>query len=396
MAHLILTRRPLRLGAALLALLASASALGAQDPKAPQEPKSLGDLFTDDEDGAVDLSEWLLSRTGFLAVPMLITEPAVGYGGGAGVVIFHEPPFQRGEPGKGQLLPPSVSFFGGGGTENGTWAAAGGHFHSWNQDDWRYLGVGGYAHVNLKFYGTSVSDKLQDHPVDYTLDGAFLIQEVQKRIAGDFRTGLRYIYFNTESEFEREPLLPNGITTRQTDSETAGLGLLLSYDDRNNVLTPTAGLRFDLRPQFYDEALGGDFQYMRVDFRATGHLPLAPFILAMKVDFSTASGDIPFYHLPWIQLRGVPAARYLGEHTVAVEGEAEWCITTRWSVVAFGGAGRAEIESEKLDAGSTVYAGGGGFRYLIARAFGLKAGIDIGGSSDGDVAFYIVLGGSWW
>src|SRR5688500_6207299 len=35
-------------------------------------------VFTDPEDGKLDASEWLLERKGFLPVPILITEPAIG------------------------------------------------------------------------------------------------------------------------------------------------------------------------------------------------------------------------------------------------------------------------------------------------------------------------------
>jgi hypothetical protein len=44
--------------------------------------------FRDSTDGRFDLSEWLLRRKGFLLVPIIVTEPAVGYGGGASVVFF--------------------------------------------------------------------------------------------------------------------------------------------------------------------------------------------------------------------------------------------------------------------------------------------------------------------
>src|SRR5215211_3053741 len=37
--------------------------------------------FTDPDDGRVDLSDYLLTRKGFLPVPIIVTEPALGYGG---------------------------------------------------------------------------------------------------------------------------------------------------------------------------------------------------------------------------------------------------------------------------------------------------------------------------
>jgi hypothetical protein len=45
--------------------------------------------------------------------------------------------------------------------------------------------------------------------------------------------------------------------------------------------------------------------------------------------------------------------------------------------------------------GRSVYSGGVGFRYLLARVLGLRAGLDVAGSSDGDHAVYLVMGSAW-
>lgn len=63
-------------------------------------------------------------------------------------------------------------------------------------------------------------------------------------------------------------------------------------------------------------------------------------------------------------------------------------------MLGFGGVGKAEMESTQLDDGTVVWSGGFGFRYLIARRFGLKAGMDFAVSND-DRAFYIQVGTAW-
>ena len=79
--------------------------------------------FADPQDGYLDASAWLLEDRMFLPVPILITEPAVGYGAGAALVFFHElnkPDSQAdGEQKKGgkHSLPPSATAVFGGGTE---------------------------------------------------------------------------------------------------------------------------------------------------------------------------------------------------------------------------------------------------------------------------------------
>jgi len=43
----------------------------------------------DPEDGTFDMSAYLSTATGFLPVPYIITEPALGYGGGLVITFLH-------------------------------------------------------------------------------------------------------------------------------------------------------------------------------------------------------------------------------------------------------------------------------------------------------------------
>ncbi len=49
------------------------------------------------------MSNWLLDRDGLLPVHIIVTEPAVGYGGGLALVYFHD------KVGSRRGSPPSVS-----------------------------------------------------------------------------------------------------------------------------------------------------------------------------------------------------------------------------------------------------------------------------------------------
>ena len=52
------------------------------------QAQSMREMFIDTTDNAVDASKWLSTVTGFVPIIMPITEPAVGYGAGAGLVFF--------------------------------------------------------------------------------------------------------------------------------------------------------------------------------------------------------------------------------------------------------------------------------------------------------------------
>lgn len=107
-----------------------------------------------------------------------------------------------------------------------------------------------------------------------------------------------------------------------------------------------------------------------------------------------STGDAPFYMQPFISLRGVPAMRYQGKMTSLIETEQEFMLTKRWSVVGFGGYGVAFNSFDDIAEGSSAWNAGTGFRYLIARLFGLKMGMDFARGPE-QWAMYVVVGTSW-
>ena len=44
----------------------------------------------DSKDGKIDFSKYIGSAHGFLPIPIVITEPAVGFGGGAALLFLHD------------------------------------------------------------------------------------------------------------------------------------------------------------------------------------------------------------------------------------------------------------------------------------------------------------------
>src|SRR5262249_8808625 len=101
--------------------------------------------FFDPDDGQLDLSYFLENPRGFLPIPIVITQPAVGYGGGiAG--MFLRPRREAGQEGWAR---PNISAAGAFGTQNGTWGAFGGDASRWLDGRLRTLVGAGTGQVNL-------------------------------------------------------------------------------------------------------------------------------------------------------------------------------------------------------------------------------------------------------
>ena len=63
--------------------------------------------------------------------------------------------------------------------------------------------------------------------------------------------------------------------------------------------------------------------------------------LGVHLDGQLAEGgQVPFYDLPFINMRGIPFGRYTDNAVVLAEAELRYDLTERWSLVAFGGVGR--------------------------------------------------------
>ncbi|MHC1777045.1 MAG: BamA/TamA family outer membrane protein [Lentimicrobium sp.] len=353
-----------------------------------QEGRNKTSLFRDSLDHAIDISNFLLDKKGFLLIPTIITEPAVGYGLAGAAVYFHSSYSAK----KG---PPSMTGILGGGTENGTWLAGAFHIGYWNRDRIRYMGAYIRTYANLGFYGSGNVGFTDDESVNLNLDASVLIQQIKFRLgASDLFLGGRYLYMNTDNTFEIPVELPEYEGT-EFSSALSEATLVINYDSRNNIFTPTKGFFIELSGTYSDEWMGGDDLYGRLSARLIGYLPANErLVLGIRHESSYTFGDVPFYARPIVFLRGVPLMKYQNKNTTVMEVEANWNVYRRWNLIGFTGIGNAFSDFGSFDEGKSISSVGTGFRYLVARKFGAQAGMDFAKSPE-DFAIYIVFGCSW-
>ncbi|MET0917448.1 MAG: glyceraldehyde-3-phosphate dehydrogenase, partial [Burkholderiales bacterium] len=167
------------------------------------------------------------------------------------------------------------------------------------------------------------------------------------------------------------------------------------YDSLDNVFTPTRGVYAESSYMASRKGLGATDDFERFEQVLIGWWPVRDDVtLGARGNYAWSSSGTPFFMRPFIQLRGVPAMRYQGDQMGLAEVEARWQFYGRWSVVAFGGGGTTRSERNGFSTTQNVGSGGVGFRYELARKFGLHAGIDIA-HSPGTTAFYIQVGNAW-
>jgi len=345
--------------------------------------------FIDTLDNALDISYYLNNLHGLLPIISPITEPAVGYGA-AGAGLFFIP---KKDDRKGFKMPDIVGAAVGY-TENGTWFTGAGYIGFWNKDRIRYRGVLGYGDIKLKYYGIG-DGFLADKPLGFSIKSLFFLQQAVFRLGDShFLLGGKYIFSKTNVGFDIEHNLP--IDPRDIEMMNSGVGLIAEYENFNSLFSPSKGIRSNLSYSQFLQVLGGDRDFGRLTYFFVNYFHVIDqhWNAGFRFESQLALGDAPFYMQPFVYLRGVPAMRYQGEFTALLETEQEVLLGKRWSMVAFGGVGRAFKSLDEMSVGSSAWSVGTGFRYLIARTFGLKMGLDIARGPE-QYAIYVVFGNSW-
>ncbi|MEM9379445.1 MAG: BamA/TamA family outer membrane protein [Planctomycetota bacterium] len=345
---------------------------------------SFWDRFKDPTDGRFDVTSFL-SSGGFIPVPFIITEPAIGFGGGAALLFIHDrnpdDPWYENEE-SAREAPPTGSAVFGAGTENGTWLAGGAHQGIWRGDTIRYVGALATGRINLDLF-------VDNTPFAYGLETVFLYQDIRFRLGNsDAFLGLTYRFSDSEASFRDLPpeLFP---ALQQND---AGAGVVAQWDTRDNVFTPRSGQDAELEAVFWNEAVGGDSNFASVEGKVRHYMPVSmDHTLGVRVTAAAAEDDAPFYLLPSVSLRGVPFARYQGTSVLSSEAEFRYAFDPRWEGLLFGGVG-ASWDDVLADSGA-VFAGGLGFRYLLSRPFGISGGLDFAVGPEQGVVYVAVGSG---
>jgi hypothetical protein len=361
-------------------------------PPAPGPPAKGLARFFDPNDGQLDLSSFLEQPRAFLPIPVIVTEPAVGYGGGA-FGLFLRPRTEAGTEGWAR---PNLSAVGGLATENGSWLALAADSSRWVDGRLQTLAGAATGKINLDFYGAGLGLPQPDQPVRYSLKTTLAIGEVDWKLSkkSHWAIGVRYVFADVTPELRDGSLNPQ-LPNRSAVTVSAPVAIL-KYDSRNNLFTPTRGMYSETSYLVSRSSFGAsvDFERLHQIFLAWQPLP-HEITLGARADYAWASATTPFFLRPYIDLRGVPAMRYQGDEVAFLELEARWQFYGRWSVAPFAGVGATHL-SHSLSAsnGQTVGSGGIGFRYELARKFGMHAGLDFA-HSPGTNAVYIRIGNAW-
>lgn len=368
----------------LVGVLFSLSVYGQEE----KQKLNLKDTF----DNKLDISEYIVNLHGLVPFPVIITEPALGNFGGALGLILITP--KKVDDDKQGFLFPDITALIGLYTANKTWGTGAFRQGSLPKLGLRYRVGGMYADVNMNFY-REIPGAGEESFLINMIPKAIILDASRNILKNKIFAGVHYNLFNTKIQSISGSSPENIFDAVESEKNLSTLGIYAQWDNRNSIFTPDKGFMLKASSDFSRDWLGSDFNTQRYIVFANWFLrPTTSWIFGLKSEWQGVANDAPFYYYPYISMRGIPVMRYQGQQTLLFETEQRVDLGTRWSLIGFAGTGRTYSDKEFLADDTWHWAGGAGFRYLMARVFKLRVGVDLAVGPD-QVAYYMVFGHYW-
>ena len=328
---------------------------------------------TENADAKAKESPWLL-------VPILSSDPKLGTSGGVMAAYLH-----RFDPKS------TISMFGAGGVYTSTHSKIGAVFARtfFGEDRHRLFVVALTGQINndySDFLNTGYPLQSQDN-----LHGGF--GRYLYRAYGNWFVGLQVADTNYQiiglDDQSQQILDQLGLT----GFNSVGVGLVVNYDSRDNVNSPSSGLVADANNLVYSKNLGGASSFDTYRFTLKQYFPHGNGnVFGWKMN-NHWTVNAPASGYATVQLRGYTAGQYLGPDMSSLEVEERIRMGERWGFTAFTGIaslyGDVTIPDPSLGSYPDI---GGGMYYMLKPKDRIAATLEYADGKGSNYGFYMRLG----
>ncbi|MCU4175623.1 BamA/TamA family outer membrane protein [Carboxylicivirga sp. N1Y90] len=258
--------------------------------------------------------------------------------------------------------------------------------------NWLLWSKAQYTFLPDKFYGLGNAPKQEPYS-HYDLNVLTLSMDLAKGIGEKWFFGVR-MDINRNMHENRTGDLLNESVTGYKGGWANGVGPMMVFDSRNDVLYPSKGSLLLISHLFY----GGDFKFTSssIDYRKYFSIVKDKSILAWQGAMTFTNGSVPFYKLSTIGgkelLRGIPHPhKYLDKN--AWYSQLEWRQHFWWRIgaTAFTGVGKV-MPDFKSNFFSQLHAVAGlGFRFKVLPDEGLNFRLDYGVSNHNERSLFFTI-----
>jgi hypothetical protein len=225
-----------------------------------------------------------------------------------------------------------------------------------------------------------------------------------KRIKGNLFFGPRYqmqYIYGIKAIDEGE--LGKGSVPGETGGLSSGLGYIVNFDQRQNLLNPQQGHFLSFANTFFGSAFGSDYHFTKFELDAREYIPLFEnkknnknnYILAFQFHAIAHSGQPPFRMMALLgseyEMRGYYRGRFRDRQLISFQGEYRFPVIWRIGLAAFAGAGEVANKISDFSLAGLKPTYGGGLRFLVDRKGNVNLRFDYAmGNSNQE--FYVSFG----
>ena len=317
----------------------------------------------------------------FVAAPMVVSNPNFGNGGGATVMALIDL-----APSDKEVQSSSLGLTGLYTNRGSHLLAIGGNILPNNT--WRIktavASIGVKSELNV--------DELPDQ-ADFTTGIYAFRLNLQRRFGEFFFMGLRGVIKDIAYSADNASGDAYLDLVNAEDVTSGALGLVLSYDSRDNRFFPFKGLYGETTLTANPTFFGNDETYTVLDGFLNGYNQYRPnHVIAWRLYGRFTPSDTPYSDLSTLgkksDLRGYIAGENIAHHLISTQVEYRWHFKSKWALVGFVGEA-ALFDSGDLNSDSFYASGGTGLRYLLSEERRLNFRIDYAVGQDYSDGLYV-------
>ena len=250
-----------------------------------------------------------------------------------------------------------------------------------------------YAKVIDEYYGIGNDTEEIENP-NYEARNSFIYLKFQTDVLHNLKLGAVYeLRYSKVVDVMQNPFLTSGNVFGSEGGLTSGIGIIFSFDNRNNIFYPTNGDYYEIAISVFSKALGSDYSYKKTLINLRKYFGIADnHVVALQLYYNFVGGGVPFYDVPRLGgneiMRGFYSGRYRDNHYFATQAEYRIRVWWRFGLVGFAGVGDVANDFTKFEISKIKYSIGGGIRFRIdeKELWDLRIDIGFGNNTDG---FYL-------
>jgi outer membrane protein assembly factor BamA len=329
-------------------------------------------------------------KSELIFAPIPVSSEAVGTGlAPVAALVFFPSSSDR-------ISPPSTLAVAGVITSTKTYGLGVAGLFNLKEDRYRLTFLVGGARARYEFFGIGNSAATAGQSVWLSQRGRAIFLQGLRRIKWNVFGGLRFsqrrLRSDNEASLDNLSPLPPIQDQLNLSITTAGMGIRLERDTRDDIFYPTRGSRVNGRADFFGPYVGSQFTFQSYQFEINDYIPIAKgHVLAVRaMGCGVAGSSVPFFELcqfGWMgDLRGYQTGRYRDRAMVAAQGEWRVILTKRLGAALFGGVGEVAPDGASFNAEDLLPSGGAGLRFNLSKQRRINLRLD---------AAYSKTGASW-